>query len=227
MDVTDIVDYALARIEKIAPSDADNADVRALALTYVVEVFGYVWGAYDWPWRRTTDSVTISANACSVALPEDWSDFGAFGLVKRTADGFRLEDKQGDPQYILRLQDLSTNRGVADCFAVFGTSATTPFTPLLQTRYLSANTAFTLWYNMVPPTLDESETNVDNLKRMPEQWHSQVLFPGIRALAAYGQGDARKRDFAMDPAFVAAIQRMAGVVMKRSQRRLWPSFFDR
>jgi hypothetical protein len=226
MDVTEIVDYELARIEKVAPADAENADLRALALSHVIEIWAYVWTAYDWGFKRKSGTVTVLINTCSIALPSDFSDFGVYGSVRRASDGCLLADKQHDPQYVSELQRLSTDRGEADCFAVYGTAATTPFGPLLQTRYVSAATALNLWYSMVPPTLDES-TNVDNLNFIPAQFHYPVLIPGLRALGAYAHGDARKQDFAMDPAFVAAMARMAGALLKTTRRRQPPGFFDR
>lgn len=226
MDADTLCDWYLARVEKSDPANADNADLVAQALEAVVEVFGYVWVARDWPFRRKYGTVTIASGACSVALPADWQSFGAKGWVKRTSDGARLQDYQHDPQYIVSLQMLSSQTGVADAFSVFGTHTSSPFQSLIQTRYLAANTILGLWYNIKPPTLDTT-TNKDKLKYIPEEWHEVVLKPGLRALGGYIQGDARKRDFTMDPAFLSGLNAMAGELFKPTQRSQWPSFFSR
>lgn len=190
MTAAALLDLVLSYTDNISATDADNAVRRTRVLQALQEIYEEVWNFREWRFKLTSGTVTVLNNTSSIAMPSDFLDMGSEGAVYSAA-GIKMVEQPA--QRLLEWRQLGIGTGSpVDTFAIFNFDATSGL-PLFQLpNTVSGNTAFTVWYNRVAPTLADSVTAATSkLHFIPAQYHNTVLLPGVVAKIRKQKGDTR------------------------------------
>lgn len=188
MDFTAAINQLMTEVDRIGTVDVATAVRRSLLSNFIIDEFQDIWrdNGEPWPFKDTSGTVTIPATIGKVILPADWSEFGVYGGVYLRTTGERIDPKS--PQEIRDKQrKLNHIEAAPECYAIFGMDPAT-FRLYIQTAKSNVDVILDLDYMPVPPTLDEG-ANVNNLKRLPEEYHQSVLMNRVKARAYESRGD--------------------------------------
>lgn len=187
MTLTEIIDQIVGRTDNVGLADGDYAQRRLRHQEYTIEEGQNIWNARQWKWKRTSTTLSISANAGFVNLPTDFGSIGRQTLLTNTATGTRLrwisEDEMRE-----RKDQPGVTEGDPDEYSIYEQGSEYQYRLHVVTNSSALSIKFP--YNKAFPTLTESDpTTVDNSKQIPEQYHQSVWIPAVRSLAAFHKGD--------------------------------------
>jgi hypothetical protein len=222
MDVTAAIDQIVARTANVGSADADYSNLRTRVLEYLTQEFQWYWTARQWKWRRTSTTLTVTANSGAADLPTNFGSIGPEGGVWNTSNGKQLEEVSEDMLREIKEQPLSGTSD-PDFFSLYGQN-TSDYTLQLQTENNTASLSLKVSYNKIPPTLSEEASEVNNIKQLPSHYHQSVIIPALRSHILWAKGDASWQDHEQ--------QRLRGLdhMMREERRRQGsarqlPSFF--
>jgi hypothetical protein len=190
MDTDTLIDRIQDYTDDVASTDGDNAAYRLRVLQWTQQVYEYVWNYRSWKFKVKTDTVTISADASSAALPADFQEFGIHGGVYvQDSSGIPQQPKleEAAPQIIQMAQSRSGTTGSPGAFSIYLAIDGRYY---IQVPKLSGAKTFTLYYSPVAPTLVDSNVN-SKLESIPAGYHFTVLLAGVQEKAARDKGDMR------------------------------------
>lgn len=223
MTVTEIIDQVIERSDNIKGSPADYLDRRLRLLDFLREVVDDIWWLRDWPWRMEWGTVTVLPGAASVTVPADFNDFGHEGGLYGP-DGHPLDPVT--EREIIDLQESGHRTNDPDRYSQFGidTVGMAPtYRKLLQFPYTDNGFTLRIYYDTIPPELDEAGNN-GNLVRIPAQYHRRLIVLGVKAKSRESKSDARAAKTTGD--YEMAKKSMLTVEARgRNQIRRLPSFF--
>lgn len=221
MTITQMVDQVLSDVMNISASDADNTATRLRVVRGVNEVGGYVFGFRDWPFRRATSSVTVSAGVGYASLPATFLRVGTYGGVFLVSTGAQLEPVTEQELLGIRAMPGSSTDAPA-VYSIFGIDGTT-FLKRIQIPTNVGAVVLSVSHETQLGTLDEATGDIEVI---PAEWHQTVLMPGLRAMFRQQVGDGRYQDFREDPAFRLSLNEMVKQERHGDEAtRCLPSFF--
>lgn len=222
MNVTQIIDQMINRVDNVGSADAEHSDRRTRWLEYLIEAANSIWFERNWPWRRGSTSFTLATGVLFKDLPTDFGQIGPHQGVFDNSTG-KLLDFASEAE-ILAMRELGgTGSGTLTHYGIFGT-ATTDFEKRMQFNANAGGITVDVYYQKAPPTLDES-AGLENLKAiLPAQYHQPVLVPAVRALGRHSVGDGRYQDYLDQRAKGIALMVKNERLGQDTPRRL-PSFF--
>lgn len=190
MTAAALLDLILSYTDNTSATDADNAVRRTRVLQALQEIYEEVWNFREWRFKLTSGTITVLASTSAIAMPSDFLDMGSEGAIYGP-DSRKLREIPA--QELLEWRTFGIGRGSpSDCFSIFNFDATSGL-PLFQIpNVVNGNTAFTVWYNRVAPTVADSATAATSkLHFIPVQYHNTVLLPGVVAKIRKQKGDTR------------------------------------
>jgi len=189
VDATQAISQVLAYTDHINPTDADYADRRVMLRYLLQELLGEVVTDCEWTFLRTGAQKTVSAGLGYVNLDANFGQLGDYGSVHLASnlDGEPLDHVTED--VIRNIWARGDRTNTPRCFSIFGEDPTT-FVKRMNFPINDQSYDVVIDYLKGTPTIDES-SNVNNLKIIPEEFHQQVIIPGLRAKSLEGKGDTR------------------------------------
>jgi hypothetical protein len=186
VNVTEVIDEVFERTDNVRGSPADYVDRRLRLLVYVREIVDELWWLRDWSWQMVRNTVTFAAGDGFALVPADFHDWGHDGALYKV-DGCPMRRSNERDIQILRERNHRTTN--PEQYAMFGLDTATAV-KLIQIPFNDADLVLPIWYQSLPPVLDET-ANVDNLRRIPAQYHRRVVVPGVRYRSEEAKSDAR------------------------------------
>lgn len=165
-----LIDAALTLFEGLDPDDGGNARARAqlLALQQMVqdELEDRPGGLQ---YLYTVDTtLTIAANANSVAFPTNYRDMGPEGSLWIPSLNRQLNGPLHQQEIVAKRLDSGDQADEIWDFGVWDNK--------IQTVKAASDTALALYYLKLSPTLTDADTPQHF---MPAQYHNWVLLPGV------------------------------------------------
>lgn len=225
MTVTQLRDLMVPQVNNVPPSDADYTDETARFLQAVYEVVARIRSEHLFWFKYDSDTVTVTANAKAVALPDNFEEMGMFGQVILSATGKPLD--YVEPDEMLAIQNESgystTEPGVYSIFGIEDNSDDSDVVPAIQIPTNPGAVALRV-QGFQTRILDmDLTTNNDKLKlNVPGTYHRTVVWPGVRARMERNRGDSR---WDQDPAFQVALANMRRTCRSYRAPGQAPSFF--
>ena len=179
MTDTDIISAVISYYDEVDPDDGDNLSRRARLLSFLKQVYDYVWNYHEWEWTYNESTVTLVKNHNYADLPTDFMEFGKQGGLW-TSDFVRMTEitRRRNERFRFETSGSTTTR----IFSISGGKIQLGYTP-------TSNDTAHIYYRMI----SDSDTFTDAADDLiiPAKYHNTVILPGLVYKAQVTKQDAR------------------------------------
>ena len=178
----DIISAVISYYDEVDPDDGDNLSRRARLLSFLQQVYDYVWNYHEWEWTYAESTVALVKNQNYAALPTDFMEFGKQGGLW-TSDFVRMTEITRRRNERFRFETSgSTNTRI---FSISGGKIQLGYTP-------TSNDTAHIYYR----TVSDSSTFIDSAGApvtplVPAKYDNTVILPGLVYKAQVTKQDAR------------------------------------
>lgn len=176
MTVQEIIDQALRQGDNVSPTSADYLERRRLALSFLRELVDEVWWLRDWPWKKTSATVTVPPGLGYTNLPIDFNSLGVYGGVYG-ANGSKLEDVPESVIFDLNQGSYSTD--APGYFSIHTQDDVTRIGRITIPTTGGAAVTLTILYQANPPHL----MDMGDLASAPTRDVSAFAFDAVAGIA--------------------------------------------